>query len=361
MRARVALAIVPVVVVAGISAAVGDAGHSAGRYVVRPGDSLSLIARRFDVSLAQLLRVNALDPSAFLQIGTVIRVPSARNASGFGSAGWSGTYVVRPGDTLGGIAGRFGVSLGELAKVNGLDAAGLLLAGARLIVPAAPVDLLRTIARSEVDPYPTASRGIDFSYPDCARPLPGAFGFAIVGLNDGRPFTTNPCFAEEYAAAKASSLAPSVYVNSAYAPSLRRHITNACLRTANEQEHGRWLRLAYALGCSEGGFAEAALAGTPVAAIWIDVEPANTWSRHPSLNRATIAGLTASLMPRGSGAVVGVYSAGGYWRRLTGGWSSFAFPEWIATGPGPGCSLPFAAGPVWLSQHGTTSDHDISC
>ncbi len=48
-----------------------------------------------------------------------------------------GSYVVRPGDTLSGIAARFGVGMHRLARANGLRARDILLAGITLRVPAA--------------------------------------------------------------------------------------------------------------------------------------------------------------------------------------------------------------------------------
>jgi soluble lytic murein transglycosylase-like protein len=46
------------------------------------------------------------------------------------------TYVVRPGDTLTGLAQRFGLPLTTLARANRLDSAELLLVGRRLTIPA---------------------------------------------------------------------------------------------------------------------------------------------------------------------------------------------------------------------------------
>src|SRR5205807_168148 len=48
---------------------------------------------------------------------------------------------------------------------------------------------------------PTAESaiGYDVSYLDCDTPLPTTFGFALVNVNHGRPFTANPCFRGEVA------------------------------------------------------------------------------------------------------------------------------------------------------------------
>ena len=48
-------------------------------HVVRPGESLSSIARRYHTTVARLARLNHLDPSHFLLIGTRLRVPHIRH------------------------------------------------------------------------------------------------------------------------------------------------------------------------------------------------------------------------------------------------------------------------------------------
>jgi LysM repeat protein len=409
-----------VAIAAGLGFA-GTAAASPSRYVVVPGDSLSLIAQRFDVPLGQLTRANRLDADAPLLIGTVLRLPGPKLSSSTGPA-WPGSYLVVPGDTLGTIAAHYDVTLGELAQANRLDPSGVLLAGTKLRVPSpagspgpalrpgvtvtvqpgqtlsglaarfgvslttlstfnhidpnglllvgqrltipsgsAVAQSLAEIPLEQASPYPAASIGLDVSYPDCAAPAPAPADFTIIGLNFGRPFTTNPCFAAEYATARAAGRLPSVYVNSAYAPSLIRHVTGDCLAAASDHETRRALQLAYAVGCSEAEAAQALLGGAQVTALWIDVEPANTWSKSPLLNRATIKGLVDRLLTGGGTPIVGAYSADVYWQMLTGGWSSFALPEWIATGGNRSCADAFASGPVWLSQRTTTHDYDSAC
>ena len=105
------LAAALVVAVFGFAGKAG-ASHSA-RYVVVPGDSLSLIAQRFDVPLGRLTRVNGLDADAPLLIGTVLHLPGPRE-SATRAVRWPRSYLVRPGDTLGALAGRYGVTLAEL-------------------------------------------------------------------------------------------------------------------------------------------------------------------------------------------------------------------------------------------------------
>ena len=46
-----------------------------------------------------------------------------------------GGYTVRPGDTLSGLAANAGVGVGEMAAMNGLDPAGLLVSGTVIKLP----------------------------------------------------------------------------------------------------------------------------------------------------------------------------------------------------------------------------------
>jgi LysM repeat protein len=78
-------------------------------YVVVPGDTLSGIAGRFSVTVGALEAANPqiTDPDLIFP-GQVIRIPT--NAV---------IYTVQPGDTLSGIAGQFfGVTLGALEAAN---------------------------------------------------------------------------------------------------------------------------------------------------------------------------------------------------------------------------------------------------
>jgi|ERR1700733_3578747 tyrosinase len=80
-------------------------------YVVQQGDTLSGIAQRFGVSLQALEAANPQihDPNKIYP-GQVITVPVNPPPHG--------TYVVQSGDTLSGIAQKLGVSLQALEAAN---------------------------------------------------------------------------------------------------------------------------------------------------------------------------------------------------------------------------------------------------
>jgi LysM repeat protein len=325
-----------------------------GRYTVAGGDTLSGIAARYHITLAQLAGANGLDWHRPLLVGVKLRVPTPAPVQ----ARWAGSYTVVGGDTLGGIATRFHVTLQQLASANGIDPADVLQIGTRLDVPPggpATVDLEHI---AETDPYLPGAVGYDISYPNCGSPVPAGGGFTVIGLNAGRPFTTNPCFASEWAAA---SRPRSVYINTAYSPSLARHTTPECADAAQSQALDAEGRRAYAVGCSEAAAALDLLGGVQPLVIWLDVEAGNSWSDRPSINVTTIRGALEHLLTQSPQLTVGVYSNANLWLEITGGWSTLAVPEWIATGlvDPPACPAPFSAGPVWLAQ-GTDGESDTN-
>ncbi len=127
-----------------------------GRTVVaRPGDSLYKIARDFNVSMTELMRVNGM-PSPSIRPGQRIKIPSsaskqtARNLyksskkpmrttrapeAEYSAAGDGETYRVQSGDSLYGIARRLNVRAEDLAEANGIDDATKLKLGQELRIP----------------------------------------------------------------------------------------------------------------------------------------------------------------------------------------------------------------------------------
>lgn len=113
-------------------------GHGRA-YRVRYGDTLSGIAARFGTSVNRLAQANGLAPRGVLLAGSTLRVPSGaathRSLGSHRAHRFQGRYRVVPGDTLTGIAARFGIGIHRLARANGLRRGGILLSGITLQVP----------------------------------------------------------------------------------------------------------------------------------------------------------------------------------------------------------------------------------
>jgi LysM repeat protein len=105
------------------------------RYTVRWGDTLTAIAHNHGVGVWRLARRNHIRVHGILREGTVLVIPGT--AHRHVRARRTASYTVRPGDTLSGIAARFGTSLGALAQLNHRPPYATLVIGTRLRVPSA--------------------------------------------------------------------------------------------------------------------------------------------------------------------------------------------------------------------------------
>ncbi|WP_226344931.1 LysM peptidoglycan-binding domain-containing protein [Agilicoccus flavus] len=120
------------------------APHGWGTYEIRSSDTLFEIALRHRTSVDALAARNGMPASTVLRPGQAIFVPRTAPAGGEGpggddrraGSGRDSGYVVRPGDTIGAIAERFGVGTDALLAANGLTDPRRVLPGRRLVVPA---------------------------------------------------------------------------------------------------------------------------------------------------------------------------------------------------------------------------------
>jgi LysM repeat protein len=101
-------------------------------YVVRPGDTLIAIAARHGLTASQLAAANGLQWNSWVYVGQQLRIPGSTGTAPATSPG--GVYVVQRGDTLTGIAARYGISAGQLAAANGLSQNAWVYVGQRLKV-----------------------------------------------------------------------------------------------------------------------------------------------------------------------------------------------------------------------------------
>ena len=88
-------------------------------YTVKAGDSLWNIANKYGITVDELKKLNGLTSNA-LMIGQVLKIPGNSDDSNS-----SGTYTVKPGDSLWKIANQYGLTVAELKALNGLTSDNL--------------------------------------------------------------------------------------------------------------------------------------------------------------------------------------------------------------------------------------------
>lgn len=98
-------------------------------YEVKKGDTLGNIAGRFGVRTSELISANGITNPDLIRVGQMLVIP------GQASTG-AGTHLVAPGDTLAAIAARYGTTVNAIAAANNLPNPNLIRPGQHLAVPA---------------------------------------------------------------------------------------------------------------------------------------------------------------------------------------------------------------------------------
>lgn len=101
----------------------GSVAAGQSTYVVRPGQSLARIARRFHVTVSDLAGANQLSSTAAVRPGQELRIPE------------TGVTYVRSGDSLTEIAHDHNCTAAELMTLNHIHEGQSLQVGQRLVLP----------------------------------------------------------------------------------------------------------------------------------------------------------------------------------------------------------------------------------
>jgi soluble lytic murein transglycosylase-like protein len=153
---------------------------AAVQHTVQPGETLWSIAAANNLTTRTVAAFNGLSESAQVVLGSTINVPTvaegasalqgggapqaAAPAASSGAPAVLGSYVVRPGDTLSGLAAGAGVATESMAAANGLDPAAPLLVGTVLKLPSGspaparasePLPTQRVVPAAGPQPTPT--------------------------------------------------------------------------------------------------------------------------------------------------------------------------------------------------------------
>lgn len=110
------------------------------QHVVKRGENLHLIAKKYGVTVQELLKANNLQRRSFLRVGARLRIPADEKISGPTGAtpssarqSYKKVHLVKKGETLKKIADKYDTSIGRLRRLNNLDSTAVA-AGTKLFI-----------------------------------------------------------------------------------------------------------------------------------------------------------------------------------------------------------------------------------
>jgi uncharacterized protein (TIGR02594 family) len=111
------------------------AHHDSSAYVIQHGDTLSQIAARHGTTVDALMRANPqIHDADRIDAGDTLHLPAGVDAGGAAPQG-SAVHVVRPGETLSQLARSANTDVATLARLNGIADPNMIHVGERVILP----------------------------------------------------------------------------------------------------------------------------------------------------------------------------------------------------------------------------------
>jgi N-acetylmuramoyl-L-alanine amidase len=150
-----------------------------GSYTVVAGDTLSAIAARHGVQLSEVLGWNGLNMATIIYPGQKVRIGAGTTVSeapepsasapvlpaSTPAAPATGSYTIKAGDTLSGIAARHGVRLADVLAANQLTMSTVIYPGQKLVLSGGSIEPASSQPSATVTPL-VPSTFLGFTYPD---------------------------------------------------------------------------------------------------------------------------------------------------------------------------------------------------
>ncbi|MCK8824780.1 peptidoglycan DD-metalloendopeptidase family protein [Fuchsiella alkaliacetigena] len=127
---------------------------------VQPGESIYILARRYNTSIAEIKDLNKLD-SDIIRAGQKLKIPSpALGGSGGEEVYINVSYQVRVGDSLSVLASRYNSSVNKIMEKNNLTSNNIR-AGQEIKIPRRlePIDVKRTAVTQQRSQFIWPARG----------------------------------------------------------------------------------------------------------------------------------------------------------------------------------------------------------
>jgi LysM repeat protein len=161
-------------------------------YTIARGDTVSGIAGKFGLNTNEILKLNNLQPNTIIYPGQKIKLsgspsapapaPAAPAPAAPANAG--GSYTVKAGDTLSGIAARHNVSLSDVFSWNGLNMRSIIYPGQKVKVGAGEAASPAPAAPAPAAPAAPALALQPASAPAAPAPAPAPAGAYTIKAGD---------------------------------------------------------------------------------------------------------------------------------------------------------------------------------
>ena len=125
------------------SSSTGSSGSTSGTttggsdtvYTVKAGDTLSGIAAKYGTTYQKLAAYNGISNPNKISVGQKIKIPGAGSSGSTSAGGGDTVYTVKAGDTLSGIAAKYGTTYQTLAAYNGISNPNKISVGQKIKIP----------------------------------------------------------------------------------------------------------------------------------------------------------------------------------------------------------------------------------
>ena len=139
-------------------------------YTVVKGDTLYSISRKYSIAVKDLCSANGIGQDGVIKVGQVLVIPSAGGTSSSAPQEMSAApavrsydvYTVQKGDTLYGIARKYGIKLPELLAMNNLDNNATIKIGQKLTVPG-------TVSAAKNEPAKVTQKQLDSTQAEASK------------------------------------------------------------------------------------------------------------------------------------------------------------------------------------------------
>lgn len=105
-----------------------------GYHIVRSGENLSIIARKYGLSVSELKRINNIGRRSLIRVGQRLKVSDSPTTRTNYRSSRKRYHVVRRGDNLTKIAEKYGVTVGQIARTNSIKKRSKLYVGRKLVI-----------------------------------------------------------------------------------------------------------------------------------------------------------------------------------------------------------------------------------